>query len=103
MIFFSREVVMNDIERFARAINNDYNAKSCEVYVEQKGESLWLGYAIDKKFQIKMPYVFNESGEISQTTKVWTISKDGKIINNECRTLGEAFEIIGLKKINENQ
>lgn len=104
MNFLSKETVLNDIMRFSSSIRNNYDITDCFVHHKITENTVWLGYHIvkdDKEFIVKMPYATNEKEELAIKVKQWSVESDGQT-SIGMNTLGEAFELIGIKKLEKN-
>lgn len=95
MIFFHEDVVLNDLNRFAKSMEDKYKIPYISIHKEHI-DGLFYGFSFVKDnypIFIKMPYIENEMGEIAidESNKFWILEVGNEQFNH-LKTLGDVFE-----------
>jgi hypothetical protein len=95
-VYFHKDVIMRDLEKFAKSIAERLNANVSVLDLKHNDEYLF-GYIIylnGKRYLVYMSYDENEFGEFAIKNNDWTIELEDGHFRNGYRTLGEVFEFI---------
>lgn len=120
MNYLSQDTIYQDLKSKAEYMNNHYNVQDMMVYIEGPVDSttFYFGYSFsinNKRTIVKMPYLSRTEQiptpfgvlagaeielAIDKNNEVWTVSTEGLSDKTGFKSLGEVFDLLGIKKIN---
>ena len=99
MNFLTRELIINDHERFAKSIREKYQVDNCEVIEKKLDEHLVeIGYKFtvnEQSFEAVILFEENESNELAIKEKEFRINQ---FPNETFTSLGHVFEKCNINK-----